>query len=348
MQRNILRGALLAGALLLAGVGWATWRKPEAPPVAAAAPTPARPKLVVAAGRVEPASEEIRIASELDGRLRRVLVMEGDAVRAGQIIAELENGDYAARVALAQAETKQREAALARLRNGSRQEDRRASDATVREAEIVVDNARIEFERRRSLLERGAIARTELDSTEREYRVAQARLEAAKERRAVLEQETRPEDLLRAEADLAAARARLQEMQALLAKTIIRSPLNAVVLKRMRKSGESVSSDGVVPIVTLGDTQRLHVRMDVDEADVDRVRPGLRAWVTASAYGEQRFTGTVLRLEPMLGRKNIRTEEPSERVDTKILESIIELDANAKLPVGLRVDAFIEPQGGRQ
>jgi len=59
-------------------------------------------------------------------------------------------------------------------------------------------------------------------------------------------------------------------------------------------------------------------------------------------YGERKFAGRVIRIGGMLGRKNIRTDEPSERVDTKILETLIELDAGASLPIGLRVDAFIE------
>jgi len=42
-----------------------------------------------------------------------------------------------------------------------------------------------------------------------------------------------------------------------------------------------------------------------------------------------------------LGRKNLRTDEPTEKVDTKILETLVELDRGAELPVGLRVDAFI-------
>jgi len=44
----------------------------------------------------------------------------------------------------------------------------------------------------------------------------------------------------------------------------------------------------------------------------------------------------------ILGRKNVRTDEPSERVDTKILETLVELDPGQQLPLGLRVDSFVE------
>jgi HlyD family secretion protein len=79
----------------------------------------------------------------------------------------------------------------------------------------------------------------------------------------------------------------------------------------------------------------------VDESDVARVRDGQRAYVTAAAYRGQKFWCKVVRVGQVLGRKNFRTNEPSERVDTKILEVLIEMEGRPQLPVGLRVDAFL-------
>ena len=85
----------------------------------------------------------------------------------------------------------------------------------------------------------------------------------------------------------------------------------------------------------------MRVRVDVDEADIGKVQVGQRAFVSAQAYGERKFWGRVVRISQKLGKKNIRTEEPTERIDTKILETLIELDEEHKLPTGLRVNAFI-------
>lgn len=63
---------------------------------------------------------------------------------------------------------------------------------------------------------------------------------------------------------------------------------------------------------------------------------------SAEAYGVQRFSGHLIRVGKILGRKNVRTEEPSERVDTKILETLMELHPGQKLPVGLPVDAYVQ------
>jgi len=310
---------------------------------AAAAPVNDR-RVVVAPGLVEPVSEEVKIGSELDGKLRQVLVDEGDRVSRGQVIAILENADYAARVELGRADLAARQAELERLLNGSRAEERREADAAVREAGAVLDNASAEWERRRTLLDEGAISRTEFDSAEREYRVAQARLEAARQHSALVDAEARPDDRMRAEAEVRAAQASYGNAQALYEKTVIRSPIDAVILRRYRKTGESVIAKDETPVVSLGATGRLRVRVDVDETDVNLLHDGQPAWVRADAYGDRRFTGHVVRIGQILGPKNLTTDRANEKQDTKILETLVELDAGQKLPVGLRVDAYIEVQ----
>jgi ABC exporter DevB family membrane fusion protein len=322
------------------------WKRREAEPALHAAETTVTTSLIAAAGRVEPLSEEVKIGSELVGRLKRVLVEEGQRVRSGQVIAELDNSDYAARVALAEATLSARRLELERALNGSRRQERLDAQTWVREAEAVIENARVERERRAALFASGDVARSEFDAADRVYNVARARLDSARERAALVEDQTRPEDKKRAAVEVERARAQLDEARALLAKTIIRSPIDGIVLHRKLKSGESVSTTFEQPILTLGDTSRLRVRVDVDENDVAGLCLGQRAWVTAPAYGDRKFGGRVAQIGQMLGRKNVRTDEPSERVDTKILETLIELDPGTILPIGLRVDAFLERASG--
>lgn len=346
MRKGIVTGIL--GLAVASGVliFWSGKKADAVPP-----PSPAAEKKsfnIVAAGRVEPVSEEIKIGSELDGKLRSVPVEEGDSVRKGQVVAVLVNGDFAARVGVTEAEIQEREAELERIVHGNRIQEKREAEAAIREAEAVLANADSERQRRKRILDRGAIARTEFDSSDREYSVARARLDIAKERAALIHEGSRIEDRKRAEADLDRAKARKAEMMATLEKTVIRSPIDGVVLRRKLKAGESVSGNGDTPIVTLGDISRLRVRADVDERDVARLTIGQPAYVTASAYGDQKFTGKVVRIGEILGRKNVRTDEPTERVDTKILETLIELDPGQTLPIGLRVDTFIQVAGEHQ
>ena len=139
-----------------------------------------------------------------------------------------------------------------------------------------------------------------------------------------------------AEADLRLAKANLEDAKARYEKTIIRSPIDGTVLRKHHRNGESVSNSSTVPdpIVTIGDQNVLRVRMDVDETEVAKVRVGQKAYVTADAFGDQKFWGRVVRVGEQLGPKNIRTDQPTERVDTKILETLVELDGAQQLPVG--------------
>jgi len=161
-------------------------------------------------------------------------------------------------------------------------------------------------------------------------------------RHALVEADAREEDHARARADVALARAHVAEAEATLDKTMVRSPIDGVVLRRHARVGESVSTQFDSPIVTLADRATVRVRVDVDEADVARVRVGQPAYVTADAFGTRRFNGRVMRVGQMLGKKNVRTDEPSERVDQKVLETLVELEDGSALPLGLRVRAFLQ------
>lgn len=338
MQRKLIYSAILLGGTLVLALGLLVRHGAASTAEPQGVVTPA---LVAGPGRVEPASEEIQLGADVSGRLQAVPVEEGERVAAGQIVAVFDNADYRARVGLAEAELALREAELLRVHNGARKEDRLAAAAAVREAAAVMENARIELARRNTGYQQGVFPREEADRAAREFGVAQARLEAAQERLAVLEAGERPEDHQRAEAQVALARARLSEARALLEKTILRAPIAGLVLRKHLKAGEIFSEMRESPIITLGDSTRLRVRMDVDETDVARVRVGQAAYVTADAYPGEKFTGRVVRVGQLLGRKNVRTDEPSEHVDTKILETLIELDPGRPLPPGLRVDAYI-------
>ena len=146
---------------------------------------------------------------------------------------------------------------------------------------------------------------------------------------------------------LTATQLLMEEARAVLDKTYIRAPIGGTVLRKYHRAGESVSNSSVNldPVFTIGDKRALRVRMDVDEADVSKLTLGQPAYVTADAFGGQKFYGHVVRIGQELGRKNVRTDEPTEHVDTKILETLLELEPGTELPVGLRVNAYIVQDG---
>ena len=303
------------------------------------------PRMIAGPGRVEPSSEDIKIGSELSGRLKLVNVEEGDAIRRGQVLAELENADYRAQVESARANVIAKQAVLRKVINGARFQERDEARSSVNEAKAVMENAKSELRRRQELFLAGVVSREELERYAREADVAQAKYEAAVQQHALVDDHAREEDQSFAEADLQLAQAQFDEAQARYDKTFIRSPIDGTVLRKHHRSGESVSNSSTVPdpVLTIGDRKTLRVRVDVDETDVSKVNVGQRAYVTADAFAKQKFWGHVVRVGQQLGPKNVRTDEPTEKVDTKILETLVELDPGSHLPDGLRVDAFIVP-----
>ncbi len=187
----------------------------------------------------------------------------------------------------------------------------------------------------------------ELDARVRDAQAASGRAsrDAARARELFAEQVLPKQELDRAEADEASAQARADEARSAFDKSRVRAPFDGVVLRRWRRAGEVVSTQYASPIVTIGDVSRLRVRAEVDESDVGRVAVGAGAWVTAPAYGARRFSGRVVRIGRRLGRKAVLSDDPAQRVDSKVLEVLIALDDGRELPVGLRVDAFL-PAGG--
>jgi HlyD family secretion protein len=344
MKRSTLFVAI--GLLAITAVNVVVLRQRNVAPTALAAEPPA-PKTAAGPGLVEPVSEEVRVSAQIGGRLEQVLVDEGQRVTAGQVLAIIDNGDYRARVASARADLASRDAARRRVENGARLQERQEAAAAVAEADAVLANATATAERMRGLLRERVISKAELDDAERAERVARARVEGARQRLDLINADARDEDRAQASADVGLARARLDEATALYHKTFIRAPIDGVVLRRHRRAGESVSTQFDSPIVTLADDRVRRVRVDVDEADIGRIAVGQPAYVTADAFGERRFAGTVVRVGQLLGRKNVRTDEPTERVDTKVLETLVELEDGRELPFGLRVQAFIATPNGR-
>lgn len=348
MQRTLI--LLVAALMIVGGALWlrgnvvsrsATPARTAAPAAAPASSANVAPDWVAAPGRVEPLSEEMRLGFDIAGKLAEVSAEEGDAVKQGQILARLAADEFAARVDAAEQTLAAREAALAKVLAGSRDMERKEAKAAVAEARTVSDVARVEHERRRQLLGKEVLSQEEADRAEREYKVATERLDAARQRFRLVDDPAREEDIKRAMAEAAEARARLAEAQALAAKAVIRSPIDGVVLRKHRRAGEMVSVSFDTPVVTVGDIARLRVRADVDERDISKIKPGQNAILMAEAYGERRFTGVVSRVARILGKKNIRTDEPAEKNDTRILETLIDVDGPGELPVGLRMDVFI-------
>ena len=308
-----------------------------------APPAATRDAGIAAGGLVEPAGEERVIIPQLSGRLEKVYINEGDTVKAGQLIAEIENAEYRAALVAATAELAQREAEYAKAKAGARREEIDAAMAERAEAVAGEHQAVAEYERRRQMAAQKLISAEALQLARTQAETATARRERADAQRALLYAGTRAEDLAAAAAAVDAARGERDRAQALFDKSQIRAPIDGQVLKRDLGEGETVVALSPLPLARIGDLSRLYVRADVDELDIGRVRAGQKAAVTSDAFPGQTFTGEVVRVSRRMGRRNSISGDPAEKQDAKILETLIALDGTPPLPIGLRVDVRITP-----
>jgi multidrug resistance efflux pump len=331
---------------ILAALGWLGYSQlagsAAADSGAAREPAPIWPSdspdvVFCAPGVTEPASRAIQIYSELPGTIGRMHVQSGDRIRAGQPLFELVSDTQQAEVEAYEAQVRLARAELAKLESWDRPEDREVARAQWAEAKALLERAEYELRRVRSLKSNAAASDKEFFDRQSELLVGQAREAVARARHDRSTAGPRPEDLVLARARVAVAESQLRIAQSTLEKTRIRSPIDGVVLYRFREVGESVFPNVPAPVVSLGNRDVLHIRVDVDELDLGKVKPGQRVFGTCDALSGRRFDGTVVEVAQTMGRKNFRTDRPTERADTKILEVVVALDDGRDLPVELQM-----------
>lgn len=296
---------------------------------------------VSGSGIVEPADRESRVAPVVAGRIARILVKEGDKVAMGDALVELEGAVERAALAACEADVRSAEADLARVARGQRRED---VEATVAEAESATARARDASEtaaRTAALVKGGAATADEGERAKRAEEAAAATAAAAEARKRAALAGGRWEDVAAGRAKVAAALARRDQARAALERLTVRAPIAGEILALKYRAGEYVLPGSGDALVVLGDTTKLRARLDIDEREIARVRVGQAGYVTALGFGGRRFSGKVTEVGRRMGRKNVRTDDPAERIDTKILEVVLELETPQDLVPGLRVTGVV-------
>jgi len=298
-------------------------------------------------GMVEPAQREVKVAGAVPGLITRVLVKEGDPVEAGAPIVELESTAERAALAGAEADLVVAQSELSRVRKGLRDEDVDAAVADAEAARARAELSRSNLARIETLAKSGAATPEELDRARQNAANDEATWRAIDARKRAARFGSRAEDVAVAVARVAAATARRDQAAAVVARLTVRAPITGEVLEQKFLAGEYYTPQGPEPLLVMGDTRVLRVRMDLEERDLEKVALGQAATISAEAFRGQTFKGKVVEIGRRMGRKNIRTDEPTERLDTKILEVVIQLDQATKLVPGQRVLSVIEQSGGK-
>ncbi len=263
-----------------------------------------------ASGNIE--ATEVQLSFRVPGRMAARLVDEGDRVKAGQLVARLDDSDLKQQVALRQADMAVAEASLSELTNGYRKEDvaqaKAALDAASAEATRLADDD----ERQSALLKKEVISQKEYDFSHAALLAAQASQRKAQEQYALMTKGPRPEQIAQAKARAEAAAQALALSETQLGYAEITSPLDGMVLSKSAEAGEVLAPGA--PVVTVADLRDVYMRAYVDETDLGRVRLGQKAAVTVDAFPGKSFDGrvTFISSEAEFTPKSVETKK--ERV----------------------------------
>lgn len=359
LSRSLL---LTIAALTLGGVTLFTIRQAPPPTDSQEQQTPVV-QTVTALGRLSPEGEVIRLAaptSSNESRIAQLLVQEGDAVEAGQVIAILDSRDRLQRAFdQAQQDVRVAEAQLSQVLAGAKAGEIQAQrsevarleaeqagqlnerSANVARLEAEVQNAEVEFNRYQSLYQAGAVSASERDARQLTLATAQRQLqeaEAALERirnasenqiraaQSTLDQiaEVRPEDIEVARAEVARSIAAQEQAKASLEEAYVRSPQAGTILKIYSRAGEVVSNE--TGIADMGKTSQMYAVAEVYQSDIRRVQMGQRAQVTSSALPDVELTGTVVAIGSLIERQDVINADPTDNIDSRVVEVEVRLD----------------------
>jgi multidrug resistance efflux pump len=289
-------------------------------------------------GRVEGRTETVEVGAAADGIIQTVHVTEGDTVRKGDKLAEISCPDIKASLSEALAQVDSANQVRARLLRGSRDEERRMAAEKTKAARSVLQRANLNLERVKGLFTRAVVSKAMLDDAQRDHDVAEAALEEATRNEQLVNSPPLPEDVAKANADVAAAENRVFVIQEKIAKYTVTAPSNGTILRVLLHPGEAFSTMAPKPLFTMADTSVRRVRAEVDERDVMKVRVGQKVLVSADGHEDQKFPGKVQEIASAMGRKRIVSGDPAEKTDHDVLESMVLLGGTAKtLPIGMRV-----------
>jgi len=318
-------------------------------PVVAAKPVaePARSpyaNVIAGAGIVEARSQNIAVGTPVAGVVVAVDISVGDVVEAGAPLFRVDDRERAAQLGVKAALLAQAAADLERLEALPRAEDVPVAEARVTETETLLADATKQLGLADSLEDKRALSVQEWDRRRFAVAAAEARAAAARSELAKLRAGTWGPELAVSKARVAAAQAEVDAARVEVERLIVRAPVAGTILQVNVRKGEFAPA-GVLatPLMLLGDISVLHVRVDVDENDVWRLRSGAAAEACVRGNSDLSTKLEFVRIDPYVVPKRSLTGESTERVDTRVLQVLFRFDP-ARLPVyvGQQMDVFIE------
>jgi HlyD family secretion protein len=245
------------------------------------------------------------VGSQVSGQVTEVLVDFNDPVEQGQVIARIDPSTYEAQIAQGNAQVA-------------------AAQASLRQAEATLRNAELDYRRKADLGERQLVARSDIDLARAARDQAQAQVASAR-------------------AQITQQGASTETTRINLGRTVIRSPVDGVVLTRTIEPGQTVAASLQAPeLFTIAeDLGQMKIELAVDEADIGQVRARQGVAFTVDAFPDRQFRGTVEQVRlSATNTNNVVTYPVVVTVDNRDGTLLPGLTVNAEIEVSRRDDVL--------
>jgi HlyD family secretion protein len=267
-------------------------------PGAADARSVETPYATISAGKVDIEGGLVDVAARAPGIIKEVYVQEGDVVKKDEILARQEDDDSRLSRNRVAAQLAQSEAQLPIL-------------------EVQLDAAVREEKRLERLIAENATSQQIYQQAQDATRQLRAQLEAQK-------------------TSIALVRAQLAEANYQVELHVVRAPADGTIVRRYANPGSGASTLSVTALFQLQpDTQRI-VRAEVEERSVDQVKVGQMTEIVPESDQDKSYPGKVIRIAEVMGARKLRSDDPSERADERVVEVVVDAE-QAPVLVGQRV-----------
>lgn len=281
-------------------------------------------KSVVATGKIQ-AITQVDLKSKASGIVQKLLVDYGEKVKKGQVLVELDKEEIQARVNQQRASLQASEAAA------------HAAEADLQHAKVDAEGPEVPllkraYERAQQMAKDGVVSQSALEDAQKNYEMALNKQHLGKANEIVADAKLR-----QSHAQVAQAKALLEQTEEEYRNSTIVSPIDGLVLSRGVEVGDAVSSilvlgSSATLLMTLGDTREVYVKGKVDESDIARVYLGQVARIKIESYKDRTFNGKITKISPMgVEKDNVTTFEVRVSIDNSKGELRPMMTANAEI-----------------
>lgn len=294
-------------------------------------------------GNIE--AHESVVGFKVQGRLVELPIEEGQLVKAGDLLARLDQTDYRQQVDIDDAMVKNREAELKLSLSGSRTQEKKSAEQAVVDAQAALELSKADAQRYQALFEKDEVSAQIRDTYATNLKRAQANYERVKQNLDMVNEGVRKEQIAINQAGVNSARQSLGMSKIKLGYTSLFAPTTGVALVRHAEIGEIMAAG--TPVVTIADLDHLWLRGYISETDIGKIKLGQQVAIKSDTFPGKSYNGKIAFISSQAEFTPKSVETHKERV-TLVYRVKIDLDNTThELKPGMPADAFIETSATR-